>query len=92
MIAHQRLGSKMLDLWIKNSLTTDAKFKLRDFNYAYTLNVQDDGSAMLFVILKWCDLIHVKDDQTSIISWKNEDVPFQTRHHQNQPADYGMYE
>ena len=42
----------MLGLWIKNSLTTDSKRKLRAFNYAYTLNAQDDGATMFFVIVK----------------------------------------
>ena len=51
-IAQQRLRSKMIGLWIKNSLTTDDKCKLRDFRSAYTFNIQDDGAAMFFVIIK----------------------------------------
>ena len=42
----------MLGLWIKKYLTTDDKRKLRDFKYAYNLNAQDDGAAMLFLIVK----------------------------------------
>ena len=42
----------MLGLWINNSLTTDAKLKLRDLRSAYTFNTQDDGYEILFVIEK----------------------------------------
>ena len=50
IIAQQCLRSKMIGLWIKNSLATDAGRKLRDFRSAYTINTQDDGAAMFFVI------------------------------------------
>ena len=52
IISHKRLRSKMLGLWIKNSLPTDNKRKLRYLNSAYTFNNQDDGAAMFFVIVK----------------------------------------
>ena len=52
IIAHQRLRSKFLGLWIKNSLTIDAKRKFRDFNSTYIFNFQVDGSAMSFFILE----------------------------------------
>ena len=42
----------MLFLCINNYLTTDTKSKLRYFKYAYTFNTQDDGYAMLSVIVK----------------------------------------
>ena len=42
----------MLGLRIKNVLTTDSKWKLRDFRSAYTFNTQDDGATMLSVIVK----------------------------------------
>ena len=45
------LRSKILSLWIKNSLTTDAEHKLRAFKTSYTYNNQYDGAAMLFVIV-----------------------------------------
>ena len=52
IIAQQRLRSKMLGLWIKNSLTTDAKCKLRYFNSAYSFKSQYDGAAIFLVIFK----------------------------------------
>ena len=42
----------MLDLWIKNYFTTDAKVKFRDFRSAYTFNTQYDVSIIFFVIVK----------------------------------------
>ena len=42
----------MVGLWIQNYLTIYEKRKLRDFKFAYTFNDQDDGAAMLFVIVK----------------------------------------
>ena len=51
-IAHKHFSSRMLGLWIKNSLTIYAKRKLRYLKYAYTFNVQVDGFVMLFVIIK----------------------------------------
>ena len=52
IIAHQGLRSKMIGLWIKNSLTTNVKRELRAFKPAYNFNAQDYGAAMLFVIVK----------------------------------------
>ena len=43
IIAQHRLRSKMIGLWIKNSLTTYEKRKLRAFRTVYTLNTQDYG-------------------------------------------------
>ena len=42
--------------WIKNSLTTDAKRKLRYFKPEYTSNAQYDGAAMFFVVVKMVQL------------------------------------
>ena len=42
----------MLILLTRNSLTTDVKYKLREFNTLYALNRKYDGRAILFVILK----------------------------------------
>ena len=42
----------MLIMWIKNSLTTDFKYKLRYFKTSYTYNNQDYGSVMFFVVVK----------------------------------------
>ena len=67
IITKQNLRSNMLGLWIKNSMTTNSKCKLRAFNYAFTLNAQDDGATMFFVIVKWCNLIQAQDYQTSIL-------------------------
>ena len=52
VISQQRLRYKMLGLWIKNSLTTNAKRKSMDFKSAYTFNTQYDGFARFFVIVK----------------------------------------
>ena len=52
IIAHQRIRPKMLGLWIKNYLTTNAKRKLRAFKSTYTFNAQDDGAAIFLVIVK----------------------------------------
>ena len=60
----------MPGLWIKNSLATDAKRKLRE-KYAYTFNAQYYGASTFFVIeKKRCKLIQEKDVQTSSISRK----------------------
>ena len=65
LINQKRLRSNMLGLWIKNSMTTNSKCKLRAFNYAYTLNAQDDGATMFFVIVKMVqNLIHTQDAHT----------------------------
>ena len=53
IISQQRLKSKNLSLWIKNSLTTDEKHKLRAFKTSYTYNNQDDGATIFFVIVKF---------------------------------------
>ena len=42
----------MLGLWIKNSLNTDDKRKLRAFGYLYTLHNQYDGAVVFFVMVK----------------------------------------
>ena len=57
IFAHQCLRSKMLSLFIKNSLTTDANRKLRVFKSTYTFNAQYDGAVMFFVIVNmvWHD-------------------------------------
>ena len=52
IIYQQRLRYKMLNLYIKNSLKTDAKHKLRAFNTPYTYNNQDYGATIFFVIVK----------------------------------------
>ena len=52
VISQQHLRSKMLSLFIKKSFTTVSKRKLRDFRSAYTLNTQDYGSTIFFVIVK----------------------------------------
>ena len=52
VIAQQRLRSKVLGLWINNSLNTNDNHKSRDLDSAYTLNDQDYGSAMFFIIVK----------------------------------------
>ena len=52
MISQQRLRFNMLGIYIKNSLTTDTKHKLRAFNSAYTFKTQYDGDVMLFFIVK----------------------------------------
>ena len=45
LISQQRLSSKILGLWIKNYLTTEAKHKLRSFRNSYTFNNQYYGYA-----------------------------------------------
>ena len=52
IIDQQRLRPNIIGLSIRNSLSTDSKRKLRLFNYAYNFNTQDDGTTMLFVIIK----------------------------------------
>ena len=42
----------MIVLSIKNSLTTDAKIKLRAFGNSYTFNNQYYGAAMFSIIVK----------------------------------------
>ena len=50
IIDQQCLRSKMIVLCIKTSLTTDDKYKLRDFGTEYTFNNQDDGATMFFIV------------------------------------------
>ena len=52
LIYQQHLSSKILILWIKNSLTTDAKLELRAYKNSYAYNNQNYGAAMFFVIVK----------------------------------------
>ena len=52
LISQQLLRSKVLSLWINNSLTTDEKRELRYFKTSYTYNNQDSGSTMFFVLVK----------------------------------------
>ena len=42
----------IIGLWIKISLSTDAKHKSRAFKSTYTFNAQDDGAEIFFVIVK----------------------------------------
>ena len=42
----------MLIMWIRKSLTTDAKHKLKFYNNYYAYTVQDDGDKMFFFIVK----------------------------------------
>ena len=52
VISQQLRRSYIIGLFMKNYITTDAKRKLRAFRSEYTFNTQDDGSEMLFVVLK----------------------------------------
>ena len=52
VIALQRLRSKILDLCIKNSLTTNVNRKLMYFRSEYTFNTQDYKYTMFFAIVK----------------------------------------
>ena len=52
IISQKSLRSNIISLWIKNSLNTDAKRKLRYFKTSYTYNNQDYGSVMFFVVVK----------------------------------------
>ena len=61
IISQKSLRSNIISLWIKNSLTTDSKHKLRDFTTSYTYNNKYDGAKILFVIVKRCDLTHTQD-------------------------------
>ena len=58
MISQQRLRFNMLGIYIKNSLTTDAEFKLRYFKSAYTFNTQDYRATIILVVVKmvWPDM------------------------------------
>ena len=51
----------MLVVWIKSSLTTDGKRKLRAFRSAYIFNRQDDGATKSFVVVKWYKLTYAQD-------------------------------
>ena len=82
VIAKQRLRSKILGLWIKNSLKTNDKRSLRDFKSVYTFNTQDYGAAMLFVIIKMvrpdtragCSYIDSKMENMKMSHFKH-DIP-----------------
>ena len=52
IFSQKRLMSKMLGIWIKKSLYTDAKRKLKYFKSSYNFKYQDDRSAIFFVIVK----------------------------------------
>ena len=67
IIYHHRLISIILSMWIKSSLTTDAKGKLRALKNSYTHNNQDDGSEIFFVIVKM-----VRPDTRSGLSYINK--------------------
>ena len=72
--------SKILFLYINNSLATDDNRKLRDFMSAYTFNAQDDGTAMLYVIIKmvrldthtWCSDIKYNMENMNISHFKHD--------------------
>ena len=49
-IGQHSLRSKMLSLWIKNSLNTDGKLTFRIYNTSYAYNRQDHGVKCLFVV------------------------------------------
>ena len=82
LINQKRLRSNMLRLWIKNSMTTNSKCKLRAFNYAFTLNAQDYGATMFFVIVKMvqphthsgCSYIKYKLENMKLSRFKH-DIP-----------------
>ena len=52
MISQQRHRSKMMGLWIKNFLITEAKFKLRSLRNSYTFNKKYGLSEIFFVVVK----------------------------------------
>ena len=52
IISQQRIISNIICLWIKNSLNTDAKRKLRYFKTSYTFNNQYHEAVIFFVIVK----------------------------------------
>ena len=80
VIAQHYLRSKMLCIWIKKSLTTNANRKLRALKYAYNFNAQDDGATMLFVTVKMvrldtrtgCSDIKSKPENTKMPHLKND--------------------
>ena len=49
-IGQHSLRSKMLSLWIKNSLNTDRKLKFRIYKTSYAYNSQDHGVKCFFVV------------------------------------------
>ena len=70
----------MIVLFIKNSLTTYGKRKLKAFKSSYNFNAQIDGAAMFFVIVKmvwpdthavWSD-IKSKLENTKISHFKHD--------------------
>ena len=44
--------SKILSIWINNSLTNNAKQKLRVFRFAYSFKTQYNGSGMFYAIVR----------------------------------------
>ena len=52
IIYQQHLIFNMINLWIRNSLTTDVKRTLRYYKTLYAYNRQDDGAAVLFFIVE----------------------------------------
>ena len=52
LISQQLLISRMLILWIKNSLTTAVKPKLRSYKTSNDYNIQDNKATMFFFIIK----------------------------------------
>ena len=52
LIYQQHLIFNMINLWIRNSLTTDVKRTLRYYKTLYAYNRQDDGAAVLFFIVE----------------------------------------
>ena len=79
LISQQSLRSKILGLWIKNSLTAEGKRKLIVFRTSYTFKHQDYGAAMFFVVVKivcpdtiyGCSDIKTKLDTMKISQFKH---------------------
>ena len=87
IISQHIIRSKMLSLCIKNSLTTDAKWRLKSFKNSYTYNNQYNGSAIFFVIVKMigpdthagCSYINI-NMETMIMSHFNNDTSKENQH------------
>ena len=56
------MDQELLDHWCQD--------QVKGFQFCIHFNAQDNGSAMFFVIVKWCNLIHAHNAQTSSISCK----------------------
>ena len=65
LIAQRCLTSKIISLWINNSLTKYVKHKLRAYKTSYVYNSQDDGSEFFSLLKKLRALTHDQDDKTS---------------------------